>query len=91
MSEIEDTLAVRGGRYGSFQLQAILSQRLKGVICTGPSWESMSLDKKEALEMLALKISRIITGDPEYLDNWHDILGYTQLAINGLEMPQQEK
>lgn len=89
MPEIEATLAVRGARYGSFQIQSIFSQRLKNVMCEGESWAEMSTDKKEVLEMIALKVSRIITGDSEYLDNWHDIIGYTQLAINGLIVPQE--
>lgn len=90
MPEVEETLAIRGERYGSFQTQAVFSQRLKDVMCEGDSWALMSTDKKEVLEMIALKVSRIITGDPEYLDNWHDILGYTQLAINGLKVPQED-
>lgn len=31
---------------------------------------------KEALDMIAVKLSRICTGDPTYLDNWDDIAGY---------------
>ncbi len=30
--------------------------------------------------MICLKISRIVTGDPEHPDNWHDIAGYATLA-----------
>lgn len=29
---------------------------------------------------IADKIARILNGDPEYRDNWHDIAGYAKLA-----------
>jgi len=37
-------------------------------------------DKKEALEMTAHKIGRILNGDAEYKDSWHDIIGYIRLV-----------
>ena len=30
--------------------------------------------------MIAVKISRILTGDPSHADNWHDIAGYATLV-----------
>jgi hypothetical protein len=38
----------------------------------------------EALDMIAVKISRILTGDPNYSDNWHDIQGFAKLVENRL-------
>jgi hypothetical protein len=32
--------------------------------------------------MLALKIARLLNGDPEYVDNVIDIIGYTQLVLD---------
>jgi len=29
--------------------------------------------------MILHKIARILNGDPEYSDNWHDIAGYATL------------
>ena len=50
-----------------------------------PNWAALSDDKKEALEMVAHKIGRILNGDPEYHDSWHDIIGYTKLVADTLE------
>ena len=41
-----------------------------------------SADQKEALEMIATKMGRIVNGDPDYLDSWLDIQGYCQLIID---------
>jgi len=40
----------------------------------------MSASHREALEMIAHKIGRILNGDPNYADSWHDIAGYAKLA-----------
>lgn len=80
MSEINATLQQRGTRYGDFVGHAKITQGLKRVMKESPNWEKLSDDKKEALEMVAHKIGRILNGDPEYHDSWHDIIGYTKLV-----------
>lgn len=85
--DIETTLEERGSRYGDFTDHAAICQRLQDVMRsttnanpTGRGWENLSDDKKQALTVIADKIARILSGDPEYKDNWHDIQGYAKLA-----------
>lgn len=81
-----DTLAERGSRYGVFVDNAVIAQSLKRVIRTGKSWQSSSEDVKEAVDFILSKLSRVVSGDPEYADNWHDIAGFAKLVedrING--------
>jgi hypothetical protein len=40
--------------------------------------------QREALEMIAHKIARIINGDPNYADSWVDIAGYAKLVADRL-------
>jgi hypothetical protein len=77
---IEATLEERGNRYGEFVTHAAITQNIKAVMCSTQNWANLSPDKKEALEMIAHKIGRILNGDPEYADSWHDIAGYSQLV-----------
>ena len=77
---IEETLRERGNRYGSFEGHAKITQGLKRVMQDTPNWEDLSDDKKEALEMIAHKIGRVLNGDPEYDDSWRDICGYSKLV-----------
>lgn len=79
MAEIDTTLASRGSRYGCFDGHAKITQSLKAIMHKSPRWSRMSDDKKEALEMIAHKIGRILNGDPDYKDSWHDIIGYARL------------
>ena len=79
---IENTLKERS-RYGPFSSHAVISQALKAVMHLH-DWDALTADKKEALEMIQHKIARIINGDPDYVDNWHDIQGYAKLIEDDL-------
>lgn len=81
---IDATLAERGTRYGDFSDHARVCQALKKVQMMQPGWERLSAVQKQALEVIADKIARILTGDPDYDDNWHDIQGYAKLVEDRL-------
>ncbi len=84
-NSIETTLQERGSRYGQFHEHARITQNLKRAMVDSPNWQGLSDDKKESLEMLAHKLGRILNGDPEYHDSWHDIIGYTKLVADTLQ------
>ena len=81
---LEEILMERGERYGPFPVHAYITQRLKHVMKESNNWGKLSSDKKEALEMIAHKSGRILNGDPEYHDSWHDIAGYATLVADEL-------
>ena len=84
MSDISATLAERGARYGKFEDHAEITQSLKLVMNNHKKWDALPPDMKEALEMIAHKIGRILCGDPLYADSWHDIAGYAKLVEDNL-------
>lgn len=84
-TNVNDMLASRESRYGSFQSHAKIAQGLKAVMQERSGWDSLATDQKEALEMIQHKIARILNGDPNYIDNWIDLCGYSQLVVNRLE------
>jgi len=79
VKDITKTLAARGGTYGSFQDNAQVAQGIKDVIRGHAGWEELPDAIKEGLDLIALKISRIVTGDWKHEDNPHDIAGYAKL------------
>lgn len=79
MSDVQDLLSERGKEYGDYRTNATLSQALKDVMHSAPAWNKLSLDKKESLEMIALKISRILNGNSNSYNGWSDIIGYATL------------
>lgn len=80
MTDLAATLAERGARYGDFTEHAGIAQLLQDVLRETAGWSRLSPDKRQALTVIADKLARIVTGDPEYRDNWHDIQGYARLA-----------
>ena len=99
---IENTLAERGNRYGDFTDHARLCQDLKDVMTSftvvqnTPNsvavhfpWGDLPATHKQALEVIADKIARILSGDPNYADNWHDIQGYAKLVEDRLPQPSE--
>ncbi|MEY2643702.1 MAG: hypothetical protein RLZZ611_351 [Cyanobacteriota bacterium] len=96
--DITATLQERGQRYGKFTGHARITQELKLLIAEHTpgqrrlpdgSWiPHLAPDQQEALDMICHKIGRILSGDPDYADSWHDIAGYAQLVadrLNGVE------
>jgi hypothetical protein len=77
---IDDTLTERGKRYGEFRDHGMIAQTIKQALYQTPNWDRLEADQKEALDMIAHKIARILNGDPNYADSWHDIAGYATLV-----------
>ena len=90
MNEYSKELEDRGPKYGPFSEMACTAQRLKDIMRSAPvggmiSRPPTSYAQCEALDLIATKIARILTGDPDYLDSWVDIQGYVQLAIDDIK------
>ena len=50
-----------------------------------PYMHKLSPTQELALTMIFLKISRILSGNPDFLDHWHDIAGYALLEEEKLK------
>lgn len=90
-TNIDQTIAQRGNRYGSFADNAAVCQGFKDYARQCPSWEAMSPDQREAFDNMFLKMGRILTGDPDYIDNWHDLQGYPALVEERLLLEKSQK
>lgn len=77
---VEKTLIERGSRYGDFKTHAEVTQRIKDAMYLTDYTGKLKPHHVEALDMIANKIGRIINGDPDYADSWHDIAGYATLV-----------
>ena len=82
---INDTLDERGKRYGNYLRQTEISNDLRTRMMNTPGWENLEVDQEDALTMIAVKLSRILNGDPFYSDNWVDISGYATLVADRLD------
>ena len=81
---IDVTLATRQDAYGEFIDNASISQAIKAAMRASPNWGVLAADQREALEFIAAKCGRILNGDHNHIDSWHDISGYSRLVENRL-------
>lgn len=79
--KVEGLLQERGTTHGRFEDNARISQHLKSVMY-GNGYRVLHPVYAEALDMIALKIGRVLSGNPDEPDHWDDIAGYATLAAN---------
>ena len=86
MTDNTDTLlAERGKTHGRFDEHASITQQTKELWHLGKKWNELSYCQAETLEMIAHKVGRILSGDPNFKDHWDDIAGYARLVSQELE------
>jgi len=79
-----NTLEQRKKIYGDFQEISEISQKIKDMYYANIT-DEIDATINEAFEMIAHKLARIINGGSRYIDNWRDIAGYAQLAVDYLD------
>ena len=86
-NQLEKILDKRAEQYGTFMRNADITIKLKQVIHNAMVREDTQLypDQLQALDMIAAKIGRILTGNPSHLDSWVDIAGYAKLVSDRLQ------
>ena len=84
MTDIEKTLNERQSQYGDFSDVAELTQGLLSVM-SKYGYDDMPNAHKESIHMIASKLARIVNGDCDYIENWHDISGYATLMERELK------
>lgn len=90
---VKDTLAARGKHYegpGGYADTARTAQAIKEVFRSSPNWSLRNLTPVmcESLDMIANKLSRILNGNPNHADSWHDLAGYATLAEQTVQEPE---
>lgn len=80
-----NTIADRAKTHGDFADNAQVSQNLKTVIHNAVEYQHLSMMQKESLDLICTKIGRILSGNQNEPDHWHDIAGYATLVENTLK------
>tara|TARA_R110000868_G_scaffold179574_1_gene419724 strand:- start:31378 stop:31695 length:318 start_codon:yes stop_codon:yes gene_type:complete len=77
---VTDILDEREKTHGDYYRTAGIAQGLKDVMRRSQNWDEIDDTEREALEMIATKIGRILSGYPHEIDHWRDIAGYATLV-----------
>ena len=71
--------------HGKYRTTACVSQMLKGILRNFIDQKKVPAFQVESLEMICVKIARILQGDCKFVDHWRDIAGYAELIVRELE------
>ena len=83
IEKVRQTLNQRQEQYGSFEDVAMITEQMVDVMRKG-YYENLAYNQKMALYMICSKMARIVNGNPNHKDSWHDIAGYATLIDNEL-------
>jgi len=84
MKNIAETLDEREEEYGSYvDLSDIVESIIASYACS-TNWVNMESYQRVSLYMDAMKTARILNGNPDNIDSWHDKAGYAELVAQEL-------
>lgn len=78
---VDATLAERQSTYGCFEDVAFVTENIMSILAKVRvnGLDDLPNTHRMALYMIASKMARIVNGDFNHLDSWHDIGGYSKL------------
>ena len=80
-----DIINEREKTHGPYKSTAAWSQSLKDMFRSSHNWNGLNDGQKEALEMIAAKLARLLNGNPQFPDHWDDVAGYAQLGSASID------
>jgi hypothetical protein len=80
--DTEEILTQRKQTHGDFTTNAAIAQTIKISLRCRDGWEDLTAVQKEGIEMICLKLSRIMSGQSNHRDHWDDIAGYAKLVAD---------
>jgi hypothetical protein len=85
--EVNTVLDEREDQYGSYMQSSDTAIKIKSAMHNAIARNDLHLypDQLMSLDMIAVKVSRIVNGNPSYRDSWLDIAGYAMLVADRLE------
>ena len=87
VSGVDKVLDERESQYGSYMQSADTAINIKSAMHNAIARNYLHLypDQLMSLDMIAVKISRIVNGNPNHTDSWIDIAGYATLVADRLQ------
>jgi len=85
MSDVNETLDEREKDYGNYADLSALVESIMTAYALGQNYWRLEPYQRVSLYMDAMKTSRILNGDFNKIDSWHDKAGYAQLVVKQLK------
>lgn len=83
MGDMKDVLKARGNKHGDFIEMSNQIKRFDGAT-RGMNYEKLPAYQQHAIDLIIVKMGRILVGDNNYDDHWRDIAGYALKVLDCL-------
>lgn len=83
--DTKELLAERQKTCGDYADHAHILILTMELLMGTPGWLCLTDCQKETIYMTIFKYARVLSGDPNFLDHWQDVVGYNQLIVNQLQ------
>lgn len=72
----------RDHQHGGIDAVGNVAQNIKAAIRSGQNWHRLTNGEREALDMIAHKLARVLSGaNPHDTEHWEDLAGYPQAVL----------
>jgi hypothetical protein len=88
LNKVNETLDAREGEYGEYRHLASLLEHIIEIYKGSNNYFRMQPYQRVALYMDAMKTVRILNGNYNNIDSWHDKAGYAELVVKELRKEQ---
>jgi hypothetical protein len=88
MKTTTETLDEREEEYGEYRELAYLIECIIAVYSLSKNYRKLEPYQRVALYMDAMKTVRILNGNINNIDSWHDKAGYSELVVKELRKAQ---
>ena len=86
-----DEILDERSEYGDYSLMSNRIAQISTSIRHSIGYPEMPPSQQHALDMIAVKIGRLVTGRSDKIDTWRDIAGYATLVAQTLEQEQKTR
>lgn len=87
-NDVEKILEERESSHGDYGKQAKLTEEIKDALLRA-GYKKLPYAVRNALDLIATKMGRMVTGDFKHADHYDDIQGYARLAKIEVEKNRQ--
>lgn len=87
---LDDSIRAKQVTNGVFSYMSERAQAIKFVLRQGTNWDKMPIARKEALELIATHIGKILQGDMSDPKHWNDIATLARIQGQALDPSPHE-
>ena len=83
--QAQKIIDIREETHGDYTHTAATIMGLQDILQSGSKWKQLTYQQRHGLEMILVKLGRMVNGNPHHSDHIDDIIGYATLVKQSME------